>query len=107
MVPDKQSVAPGTEVKFQVKVTGVCLQFQWKKDSKELQDSGKYCGTKTHTLRIKDVKKRDKGCYQCFMWNDDGKELSNEAELTVSKWIRKTLIYTLGFMFIFLTQASC
>ena len=105
MVPDKQSVAPGTEAKFQVTVTGVCLQFQWKKDSEELHDSGKCRGTRTHTLRIKDVNKSDKGCYQCFIRNDDGEEMSNEAELTVSKCILKTLIYSLGF--IFLTQTSC
>ena len=93
-------MAPQTEAKFQVKATGDCLQFKWKKDCKELHDGVKYCGSDTDTLRIKDVEKVDKGCYQCFVKNDDGETLSNEAKLTVSKWVLKAflhLIITLSF----------
>ena len=84
MVPKEQLVACGTEAKFRVEATGDCIQFQWKKDCKELHDDSKYRGTDTDTLRIKDVEKSDKGCYQCFVKNDE-EELSNEAELTVGK----------------------
>ena len=90
MVPKEQSVAPGMEANFQVKATGDCLVFKWKKDSKDLHDGVNYCGTQTHTLRIKDVKKSDKGGYQCFVKNNYGNKLSNEAKLTVSKWVLRS-----------------
>ena len=93
MVPKKQSVAPGTEVNFQVKATGYCPKFHWKKDYEDLHDGVKYCGTHSNTLRIKDVEKSDKGCYQCLVKND-GETLSNEAKLTVSKWVLNTFIYS-------------
>ena len=100
MVPKEQSVLPGTEAKFQVKATGYRPKFQWKKDHEELHDGVKHCGTDTDTLRIKDVEKSDKGLYQCLVKNGDG-ETSNEAKLTVSKWVLKILIYsniTLSFL---------
>ena len=90
MVPKEQSVAPGTEAKFQVKATGDCLEFKWKRDSKDLHDGVNYCGTHTYTLRIKDVKESDKGGYQCLVKNDYGNKLSNEAKLIVSKWVLKS-----------------
>ena len=84
MVPKEGLVAPGTEAKFRVEATGDRLQFQWKKDYKELHDGNKYHGINTDTLRIKDVEKSDKGCYQCLVKNNE-EELSIEAELTVGK----------------------
>ena len=86
-------MAPGTEANFQVKATGYCLEFHWKKDYEDLHDGVKYCGTHSDTLRIKDVEKSDKGCYQCLVKND-GETLSNEAKLTVSKWVLNTFIYS-------------
>ena len=93
MVPKEQSVAPGTEANFQVKATGYYLKFHWRKDYEDLHDGVKYCGTHSDTLRIKDVEKSDKGCYQCLVKND-GETLSNEAKLTVSKWVLNTFIYS-------------
>ena len=84
MVPKEQLVACGTEAKFRVEATGDCIQFQWKKDCKELHDDSKYRGTNTDTLCIKDVEKSDKGCYQCFVKSGE-EQSSNEAELTVGK----------------------
>ena len=95
MVPKDQSVAPGAEAKFQLKATGDCPKFQWKKDYENLHDGVKYCGTHTDTLRIKDVEKSDKGCYQCLMKNSDGEKLSHEAKLTVSKWVLRIIIYSI------------
>ena len=80
-------MAPGSEAAFTVKATGDCLQFQWQKDCKDLCDGSKYRGTKVDKLRIKDVKKRDKGCYQCLVKNYKGKMLSEEADLAVSKLV--------------------
>ena len=54
------------------------------------KDGNKYCGTKTHTLHIKDVEKSDKGNYQCLVKNDVG-ELSEEASLAVSKLVRDVI----------------
>ena len=70
-----------------MKATGDDLHLQWKKDGKDLHDGSKYRGTKTHTLRIKDVEKSDRGSYQCLVKNDVGEELSEEAVLTVSKLV--------------------
>ena len=52
-----------------------------------MHDGSKCCGTKTHTLHIKDVKKSDKGNYQCLVKNDV-EELSERANLVVSKLVR-------------------
>ena len=81
MVPKQLSE---TEVEFRVKATGDRLQFQWKKDCKELYDGRKYRGTDTHILRIKHVEKSDNGYYECLVKNNRG-ELSNGAEFTVRK----------------------
>ena len=97
-------------VEFKVKATGECLQFQWKKDCKDLHDGSKYRGTKTDTLHIKEVEKSDKGCYQCLVRNHvRGKfseeatreKFSEEAILTVSKLVNNVLmfyIYNFGEM---------
>ena len=86
MVPKEQSVTPGIVATFRVKATGDHLQFQWKKDCENLHDDSKYGGTNTDTLRIKDVEKSDKGCYQCLVKNNC-KEMSTEVELTVGKLV--------------------
>ena len=85
--PESKSVATGVSTTLNVEASGDDLQFQWKKDGKDLHDGSKYQGTKTHTLHIKDVKKSDKGNYQCLVKNDVG-ELSGEADLAVSKLVR-------------------
>ena len=92
------SVATGASTTFTVEASGDDLQFQWKKDGKDLHDGSKYCGTKTHTLRIKDVEKSDKGIYQCLVKNDIG-ELLKEANLAVSKLVIK--LDTPRFPFLF------
>ena len=88
-------MAPGTEAKFSVKATGDGLIFQWMKDCEDLHNGNKYRGTKTHTLRIKDVEKSDKGSYQCLVKNDVGRELSEDAELIVSKFVVKLILLIL------------
>ena len=80
-------MAPGTVAVFKVKATGDCLQFQWQKDCKDLCDGSKYRATNTDTLRIKDVEKSDKGCYQCLVKNYKGEILSEEAVFTISKLV--------------------
>ena len=87
--PESKSVATGASTNFTIEATGDDLRFQWKKDCKDLHDSGKYRGTKTHTLRIKDVEKSDKGSYQCLVKNGVGEELSEEADLAVSEFVVK------------------
>ena len=52
-----------------------------------MHDGRKYRGTKTHTLHIKDVEESDKGNYQCLVKNDVGRELSEDADLAVSKLV--------------------
>ena len=86
--PESKSVATGPSTNFTVGASGDDLQFQWKKNGKYLCDGSKYRDTKTHTLHIKDVEKSDKGSYQCLVKNDGGKELSEEADLAVSKFFR-------------------
>ena len=80
-------MAPGTVAVFKVKATGDCLQFQWQKDCQGLCDGSKYRGTKIDELHIKDVKKSDKGSYQCLVKNYKGENLSEEAVFTISKLI--------------------
>ena len=89
--PESKSVTTGASTTFTVEPSGDDLQFQWKKDSKDLHDGSKYHGTKTYILRIKGVEKSDKGNYQCLVKNDVGEMLSNEAMLVVGKWVLRTL----------------
>ena len=89
--PESKSVVTGASTTITVEASGDGLQFQWKKDGKDLHDCSKYCGTKTHTLNIKDVEKSDKGSYQCLVKSDGGEELSEEADLTVSKLVRNVI----------------
>ena len=85
--PESKSVETGASTSFTVEASGDGLQFKWEKNGKDLHDASKYRGTKTHTLHIKDVEKSDKGSYQCIVMNDVGRELSEEAVLTVGKVI--------------------
>ena len=57
-----------------------------------MRDGNKYRRTKTHTLRIKDVEKSDKGSYQCLVKNDGKEEMSEEADLAVSKFAVKLIL---------------
>ena len=85
--PESKSVATGASTTLTVEACGDDLQFQWKKDGKVLHDDSKYRGTKTHTLRITDVKKNDKGSYQCLVKNDVNEVVSEVADLTVCKLV--------------------
>ena len=87
--PESKSVATGTSTTFTVEASGDELQFQWRKDGKDLHDGDKNQGTKTHTLHIKHVDKSDKGSYQCLVKNDVGEKLSEEADLGVGKFVAK------------------
>ena len=84
--PESKSVATGVSTTLTFEASGDDLHYQWKKDGKDLHDGSKYRETKTHTLHIKDVKKSDKGNYQCLVKNDVG-ELSEEVDLAVSKLV--------------------
>ena len=89
--PENKSVATGASTTLTFEASGGDLHCQWQKDGKDLHEGHKYQGTKTHTLHIKDVKKSDKGNYQCLVKNDVG-ELSGEADLAVSKLIIKLIL---------------
>ena len=84
-------MATGASTTFTIKASGDNLQLKWRKGGKDLHESSKYRGTKTHTLYIKDVEKSDKGSYQCIVKNDVG-ELSEEASLAVSKLVMKLIL---------------
>ena len=90
--PEGQTVAAGTEAVLRVKATGDSLHFQWQKNRSNLCDGGKYCDTNTDTLRILDVDKDDKGRYRCFVKNDVGEKISDEAVLTISKLVEFTMM---------------
>ena len=90
--PKSKSVATGASTTFTVETTGDNLHFQWKKGSEKLLDGRKYRDTKTHTLRIKDVAKSDKGSYQCLVKNDVGEKLSEEADLGIGKFVVKLFL---------------
>ena len=70
-----------------MEASGDDLQFQWRKDGKDLCNGRKYHDTKTHTLHIKDVEKSDEGSYQCLVKNNVREKLSEEADLAVSKLV--------------------
>ena len=71
---------------FSVEATGDGLHFQWQKNHSDLGDGDRCYGTHTNRLRITKVEKDDKGHYRCFVKSLVGKEVSDEAFLTVSKW---------------------
>ena len=84
-------MATGASTTFTIKASGDNLQLKWRKGGKDLHESSKYSGTKTHTLYIKDVEKSDKGSYQCIVKNDVG-ELSEEVDFAVSKLVMKLIL---------------
>ena len=85
--PKSKSVATGASTSFTVEAPGDDLQFKWRKDGKDLHDGSKYRGTNTDTLPIKDVEKSDEGRYQCLVKNIRGEELSEDADVAVSKLV--------------------
>ena len=85
--PKAQSVATGADVSFHVEATGDDLNFQWQKNQSDLDDRGRCYGTRTNTLRILEAEMSDKGHYRCLVMNPVGKQLSDEAFFTVSKWL--------------------
>ena len=91
-------MTPGIVVEFRVKATGDGLQFQWKKNCKDVYDGSKYRGTNTNTLRIIKVENSDNGCYQCFVKNYKNEKYTEEAVLAVSK------CFPLMFMYIILVK---
>ena len=85
--PKDQSVATGADVSFHVEANGDDLHFQWQKYHSDLDDGDRWCGTHTNTLHILEVEMSDKGRYRCLVKGLVGKKLSDEAFLTVSKWL--------------------
>ena len=85
--PEKQSVAIGVNIDFNIKATGGNLQFQWQKNDCDLSDGEKYHGVHTDTLHIVKVEEGDKGHYRCLVKNNAGKKFSDEALLTDSKLV--------------------
>ena len=94
--PENKSVATGASTTLTVKAFGDDLQFQWRKDGKDLHDGSKYRGTKTCKLHIKDVKKSDKENYQCLVKNDVGELLTDRADLAISKFINNLILFCKG-----------
>ena len=75
---------------FRVEATGDNLHFQWQKDCITLCDGGRYRGTKTDTLHVIEVDRSDnKARYRCHVKNNIREQFSNEAVLTVCKFIIK------------------
>ena len=94
--PKDQSIATGMDIDFSIKATGDNLLFQWKKNSHDLSDSGKYQGTKTHTLQILKVEESDEAHYSCLVKNDVGELLSDSALLRISKFLVNTIFRRIG-----------
>lgn len=86
MDPESLSVMAGIEAVFRVKATGGDLHFQWQKDHIDLCESGRHFNTDTDTLSIVEVEKGDRGCYRCLVVNNEGRQFSAEAVLTISKY---------------------
>ena len=90
--PKHQSVSLGAAVAFNIEATGDDLQFQWQKDSKDVDRNTsqlQYIHTdKSSTLNIWCVKKSDKGHYRCLVTNpvDRNGKTSCTAELTVREF---------------------
>ena len=95
--PENMSVAIGAPTTFVVKACGDELQFQWKKDGKDLHDGRKYEGTKNRRLHINNVEKSDKGSYHCLVKNDVNEVPSEKADLTVCKLVIITYSFEFSF----------
>ena len=72
---------------FSIKATGDNLLFQWKKNGHDLSDNDNYRGTKTHSLRIVAVEESNEAQYSCFVKNNAGEMLSDQALLRISKFL--------------------
>ena len=83
----QQDVLPGTAITFMVEATGSDLTYQWQKNGENLSDDGKYSGTLTATLTVRNVMEEDEGNFTCVVTNVLGDVNSSAAELTVRKCV--------------------
>ena len=68
-----------------------------------MHNDSNYSGTDSNTLSIRHVKKSDGGCYRCLVKNEVKKDgiLSEEAQLSVCKYIVQIQSYTMQFSLFF------
>ena len=86
---DQTDKVPGSDVSFNVTVTStIPLSYQWQKGGVNLTDGGSITGATTATLTITDVMESDEGGYRCVVSNAAGMDTSDNATLTVGKYVR-------------------
>ena len=90
-------VFPGSNVSFNVTVTGMNLSFSWEFDNGDpLPANSRYIGSDTNEFTILDVEEMDEGTYRCSVSNPAGITVSDSVLLIVCKCIsiRLTVLST-------------
>ena len=83
----QKDIVPRSTVNFTIVATGGGnLTYKWQQDGADLDPLLEgVSGETTHTLQIKNVKKRHQGDYRCIVSNAAGTTHSKPAQLTVCK----------------------
>ena len=78
---------PGSSVTFTIAATGQFLSYSWQVNEEPLITDARHSGADSAALSITAVRESDEGSYRCNVSNAAGSVLSNNAYLTVSKFI--------------------
>ncbi|HEX2959890.1 MAG TPA: immunoglobulin domain-containing protein [Chitinispirillaceae bacterium] len=86
--PSNTSVLEGGSICLGVNVKGDRLKYQWQKDSIDI------AGANQDSICISYATLMDSGSYWCIVWNDAGKDTSNEAKLNIVHVLPKYTLTT-------------
>ncbi|NLD95195.1 MAG: hypothetical protein GX639_21300 [Fibrobacter sp.] len=86
--PSNTSVLEGGTICLRVNVKGNRLKYQWQKDSIDIT------GANQDSICISYAALMDSGSYWCIVWNDAGKDTSNEAKLNIVHVLPKYTLTT-------------
>ena len=78
---------PGNGVTFTIAATGQFLSYSWQLNEEPLTIDPRHSGADSAELSITAVRESDEGSYRCNVSNAAGSVVSNNAYLTVSKFV--------------------
>lgn len=82
--PANQNINSGATATFQVTATGTAPTYQWRKNTANMTNGGRFSGVLTRTLQITGCTVADQALYTCYVSNAAGNQLSNPGQLKIN-----------------------